>query len=59
VPVAPRTPPDSPFRRFIGHGLNCGSFKVRVLSKFDDEAGEVKLILFCPQCREREQTPVR
>jgi hypothetical protein len=38
--------------------LKCGSFKVRVIGEFDSDAGETKVFLFCPACREREQMPV-
>lgn len=50
---------DSPFRRFMVSCVKCGSFKLRVLGEFDEDAGEVKIYLFCPSCREREPLPVR
>ena len=55
----PKTPADSPFRRFNVSCLKCGSFKLMVIGEFDSEAGELKVFLFCPSCREREQLPVR
>ena len=58
-PVAPKTPVVSPYRKFMVCCLKCGSFKLRVISESDDESGELKVFLFCPQCREREQMPVR
>ena len=39
--------------------LKCGSFKLRVISEYDNESGEGQVYLFCPQCREREPLPVR
>jgi hypothetical protein len=29
-----------------------------VIGEFDSDAGEMKVFLFCPSCREREQLPV-
>jgi hypothetical protein len=55
----PKTPADSPFRRFAVACLKCGSYKLRVIGEFDSEAGDLKVFLFCPACREREQPPVR
>jgi len=54
----PKTPADSPFRRFTVACLKCGSVKLRVVGEFDSDAGETKVFLFCPACREREQMPV-
>jgi hypothetical protein len=54
----PQTPRDSPFRRFTVSCLKCGSFKLKVIVEFDSDAGEQKVYLFCPSCREREQLPV-
>jgi hypothetical protein len=53
------TPADSPFRRFTVSCLKCGSFKLQVIGEFDSDAGELKIFLFCPSCRAREQLPVR
>jgi hypothetical protein len=55
----PQTPVESPFRRFKVRCLKCGSFKLQVVGEFDSDAGELKIFLFCPSCREREQLPVR
>ena len=55
----PQTPADSPFRRFTVSCLKCGSFKLKVIGEFHSDAGELKVFLFCPLCREREQLPVR
>ena len=51
----PQTPADSPFRRFTVSCVKCGSFKLQVIGEFDSDAGELKVFLFCPSCREREQ----
>ena len=51
----PQTPADSPFRRFTVFCLKCGSFKLRVIGEFDSDAGELKVLLFCLSCSEREQ----
>lgn len=53
-----QTPADSPFRRFTVSCVKCGSFKLRVIGEFDFDAGELKVFLFCPSCREREKLPV-
>ena len=55
----PKTPADSPFRRFNVSCLKCGSFKLMAIGEFDSEAGELKVFLFCPSCREREQLLMR
>jgi hypothetical protein len=55
----PTTSPDSPFRRFVVYCLKCKSSKLRVVGEFDGESGEFNVFLFCPQCREREQMPIR
>ena len=38
--------------------IKCGSFKLRVQSQYDEETGEVALVLICPQCHQRERVPV-
>jgi len=55
---SPQPPTDSPFRRFTVSCLKCGSFKLRVIGEFDSDAGETKVFLLCPACRQREQLPV-
>jgi Zn finger protein HypA/HybF involved in hydrogenase expression len=57
--ATPQTPEESSFRRFRVSCLKCGSYKLRVIGEHDHEAGELKVFLFCPQCREREQMPMR
>jgi len=54
----PETLADSPFRRFKVSCLKCGSIKLKVIGEFDSDAGELKIFLFCPRCRAREQLPV-
>jgi hypothetical protein len=54
-----QTHPDSPFRRFNVSCLKCGNIKLRLVSEFDSDAGEAKVFLFCPSCRQNEQLPVR
>lgn len=49
-----RTPPESPFRCFDVRCLKCQSYLLRLVSEFDDEAGEMRLVLVCLQCRESE-----
>jgi hypothetical protein len=50
----PRTPQDSPFRKFDVKCLKCGSYGLGVSSEFHEGAGELRVILSCPGCRERE-----
>ena len=47
----PKTPADSPFRRFTVSCLKCGSYKLRVVGEFDSDAGDTKVFLFCPAYR--------
>jgi hypothetical protein len=53
----PKTNADSPFRRFNVSCLKCNGIKLRVICEYDGEAGEMKVYLFCPKCREREMLP--
>jgi hypothetical protein len=55
----PTTPADSPFRAFKVSCLKCGSFKLRIQREHDEEAGDLKVYLFCPSCRSREALPMR
>lgn len=36
----PRTPPESPFRRFDVKCLKCGSYRLALTSGFDETTGE-------------------
>ena len=49
---------DSPFPRFKVSCLKCESVKLRMVGEFDTDAGELKVYLHCPSCRERELLPV-
>jgi len=55
----PRTPKESQFRQFLVQCFNCKSFNVLVKPDFNEEAQELKLVLFCPSCQTREFVPVR
>jgi hypothetical protein len=55
----PRTPPESSFRRFDVKCLKCGSYRLKLTSDFDDEAGELRLTLTCSRCRQCEILTVR
>jgi len=55
----PTTHADSPFREFNVSCLKCKSVKLRVIAEHDEHASELKIYLFCPSCRQREQLPVR
>lgn len=55
----PRTTPDeSPFRQFDVTCLKCNSYQLRLISEYNEEAGELSLILFCTRCRQREILPL-
>lgn len=58
-PAEPETPKDSLLRKFVVRCLKCGSYKLTVVSEHDSEAGETKVYLVCPRCRDREALPVR
>ena len=50
-----RTPPESPFRRFVVRCLKCDSHHLRVSAEFREDAGEICLVLHYTKCGEREQ----
>jgi len=54
-----QTPEASPFRQFDVSCLKCGSYRLRLVSEFDEAVGELAVVLFCPQCRQREVLPMR
>lgn len=54
-----QTPDISPFRQFKVNCLKCGSFRTRVLSQYDEESGEMILILLCTHCGQRERLPIK
>ena len=43
----PRTPPESPFRRFDVKCLKCGTYRLALTSGFDETTGEQHLLLTC------------
>ena len=51
----PTTPPDSPFRKFIVFCLKCRSHQLRVVSSYDEESGEMRVMLVCTKCRQTEE----
>lgn len=55
----PRTPSDSPFRQFDVKCLKCSSYRLRLLSEFDEASGQMLLVFFCTRCRNREALPIR
>ena len=50
-----RTPTVSPFRNFNVQCLKCDSYQLRVTAEFDEDAGEVRLVLACVRCRQQEK----
>jgi len=55
----PRTPPESPFRRFDVKGLKCGLYRLVLTSGFDETTGEQRLLLTCSRCLQCEILQVR
>ncbi len=56
----PETIPEcSPFRCFKVSCVKCGSFRVRLKSQYDEETGEVALVLFCTFCHQWERVPAK
>ncbi len=55
----PRTPRESPFRRFDVQCLKCGSYRLRLVSGFDDTVGEMRVTLVCTKCRQTEHVAAR
>ena len=53
-----RTPAESPFRKFDAKCLKCGSYQLRVATEFDEDAGEVRLVLQCLKCKQQERVGV-
>jgi len=58
-PDAPQTLTNSPFRDFEVKCLNCHSYRLRLVSEFDDDSGELPISLTCTRCRKREILLVR
>jgi hypothetical protein len=55
----PRTPAESPFRRFDVKCLKCGSYRLTLAGEFSEEAGELRVLLRCSRCRQCEELQVR
>jgi hypothetical protein len=54
----PRTPSESKFRKFDVKCLECNSDRLTFAVDYDDEAGEIRLVLNCPCCRQSEAVRV-
>ena len=54
----PRTPPESPFRKFDVKCLACGSYQLRLVTQRDEEAGEMSVVLVCNHCPQLEIVPL-
>jgi len=55
----PQTPDASPFRQFDVKCLKCSSYRLRLISEFDEQSGGLSLVLFCTRCRNREVLSIR
>lgn len=55
----PRTPPESPFRRFDAKCLKCQSYQLSLATEFDEQSGELSLVLTCRRCRQQEKLLAR
>lgn len=55
----PRTPPESPFRRFTACCLKCQSYDLRITGVYDEGVGEARLVVQCGRCRQIESVPLR
>lgn len=55
----PRTPPESPFRRFLAKCLKCGSYDLRITGVYDEGVGEARLVVRCGRCHQIEHLPLR
>jgi mono/diheme cytochrome c family protein len=51
----PQTPAESPFRRFKVSCLACHSYRTRLEAHFDEDTGEMTLLLVCLRCHQREK----
>jgi len=58
-PDAPQTPADSSFRGFDVKYFIHHSYRLRRVRKFDDDSGELRIILTCTRRRQRETVPDR
>ena len=55
----PQTPADSPFRKFEVRCIACGSHRLRLVAQFDEQSGEMAVVLVCTSCQQRETLPLR
>jgi hypothetical protein len=55
----PRTPAESPFRRFDAKCLKCGSYDLRLTGAFDETSGESRLVAACSRCWQTEALELR
>ena len=55
----PQTPGESPFRKFTVKCLACGSYQLRLASQFDEESGQMAVLLVCTRCPQRETMPLK
>jgi hypothetical protein len=55
----PRTPAESPFRRFDAKCLKCGAYGLCLAGAFDETSGESRLIISCSRCRQTELLELR
>ena len=49
----------SPFRKFEVRCHQCGAYRLRLISEYDEDSGELRVFLSCTDCREREVMPIR
>jgi hypothetical protein len=52
--VPPKTPAESRLRKFKLSCLNCNSYQVQLVAKYDEDAGQTFLVLICQKCRANE-----
>ena len=55
----PQTLSESQFRKFKVSCLKCGSYRLRLAWQFNEDAGEVSLVMVCTRCRQQETLPLR
>jgi NMD protein affecting ribosome stability and mRNA decay len=55
----PQTLRESPFRRFTVRCLKCGSYRLQLKWQYEEQSGELSLVLFCSRCREQEILPLK
>ena len=55
----PQTLSESPFRRFTVRCLKCGSYRLQLKWQYQEESGELSLVLYCSRCRQQETLPLK